>query len=158
MTSESASEVLRHVEYGVYILTAADEERINGMPLSLFCQVSFSPLLVMAGVSPKRLSHSMIESSGGFGIIFLRKDQSELVDRFKLKGGDPGLKFGGLSWHKGRTGAPILDDCLGYLDCRLAGAYRPGDHTLFLGEVVHSEMKSQGSLLLISDLGKYYAG
>ena len=32
------------------------------------------------------------------------------------------------------TGAPILDDCLAWLDCRVVATHVVGDHTLFIGE------------------------
>ncbi len=156
--SENAMQVLSHAEYGVYLLTVADGEKINGMPLSLFSQVSFKPPQVICGVSEKRLSHSMIEKAGSFAVIFLRKDQQELVDKFKVKGEDTTAKFEGLARHKGKNGSPILDDCLGYLECRLVETYRPGDHSLFVGEVSEAALVKPGELLVISDLGKYYGG
>ncbi len=151
-------DVLRYAEYGVYILTVASADKINGMPLSLFTQVSFDPPQVLAGVSDKRLSHSMIEKAGAFAVVFLREDQAGLIDVFKDKDPDTSAKFKGLDWHKGSTGAPVLDDCLGWVECRLTGAYKPGDHTLFVGEIVNAGVVKPGRLLAISDLGKYYSG
>jgi flavin reductase (DIM6/NTAB) family NADH-FMN oxidoreductase RutF len=53
---DKAMEVLRHAEYGCYLLTVASRGEMNGMPLSIFTQVSFDPPLVLAGVSKKRVS------------------------------------------------------------------------------------------------------
>ena len=33
------------------------------------------------------------------------------------------------------TGSPVLDDCLGFIDCTVWARYAGGDHTLFVGEV-----------------------
>ena len=149
-------EILSRAEYGVYLLTCAVGEEINGMPLSLFMQVSFSPPLVLVGVSPKRYTHKMIEESKKFAVIFLRKDQRQLVDKFKAK--DIKEKFKGLAWKRGITGAPILEDCLGWIECELREKFSPGDHTLFIGEVIAGKLVGGGKLLLISDLGKFYKG
>ena len=54
------------------------------------------------------------------------------------------------------TGSPLLADCLGYVECRLVDAFDPGDHTLFIGEVVEAELVSTGPVLTIQDLGKVY--
>jgi len=151
-------DALKFAEYGVYLLTVRDGDRINGMPLSLFSQVSFNPPLVIAGVSEKRLSHSMIKNAGRFAIIFLRQDQKELAQKFKDKDPDTSLKFEGLKWHDGKLGCPVLNDCLAYIECELIDSYDPGDHTVFIGEVKNAEVVKEGSLLLISDLGKYYKG
>jgi flavin reductase (DIM6/NTAB) family NADH-FMN oxidoreductase RutF len=46
------------------------------------------------------------------------------------------------------TGAPILPDVLGWLDCRLRHAYDGGDHTIFVGEVVAAGASETRSPLL----------
>jgi hypothetical protein len=44
-------------------------------------------------------------------------------------------KFRGIAWRTERTGAPVLDDALAWLDCRVTAALPGGDHTIFVGEV-----------------------
>jgi len=154
----SQGDLLRLVEYGCYLLTCGSHEEINAMPLSLFMQVSFKPPMVMAGVSPQRYSHKMIKDSKVFAVVFLRKDQKDLVDRFKLRSDKKELKFKGIEWEKGVTGAPILKDCLGYIECRVRDRISCGDHTLFVGEVVLEKVVNPGPLLMTSDLGKAYTG
>jgi len=151
-------ELLNKTVYGCYLLTCSAGEEINGMPLSLFLQVSFQPPVVAVGVSPKRYTHKMILESGAFAVVFLRKEQKPLVERFKLKSEERSKKFEGLEWERGITGAPILKDCLGYIECRLIAWLGFGDHTLFIGEVVKEKLLQEGEVLSVSDLGKYYAG
>jgi flavin reductase (DIM6/NTAB) family NADH-FMN oxidoreductase RutF len=153
-----AMDVLRHAEYGCYLLTVNKGGEINGMPLSLFTQVSFDPPQVLAAVSKKRYTHHMVEEAKAFAVVLLRKDQKDLVDMFKLRGDDHSRKFEGLEWESAPLGSPVLKDCLGYVECELVQTYNPGDHTLFIGEVKTAEVKNPGPLLCISDLGKYYGG
>jgi flavin reductase (DIM6/NTAB) family NADH-FMN oxidoreductase RutF len=155
---DQAMQVLRYAEYGCYLLTVAKGDEINGMPLSLFTQVSFEPPQVLAAVSRARYAHHMVQDAKVFAVVFLRKDQKGLVDQFKLKGEDHAKKFSGLEWESAPLGSPVLKDCLGYLECELVHTYDPGDHTLFIGEVKKAELRKPGPLLCISDLGKYYAG
>jgi flavin reductase (DIM6/NTAB) family NADH-FMN oxidoreductase RutF len=158
MDDNPATAVLSRAVYGCYLLTAAQGETINGMPLSLFVQVGFKPPLAACGVAPRRRTHDLIQKAGAFAVIFLRRDQKALVDRFKLKGDRPEKKFEGLAWKRGITGSPLLADCLGYIECRLKDTLAPGDHTLFIGEVINSELVTPGPLLTIQDLGKIYTG
>jgi flavin reductase (DIM6/NTAB) family NADH-FMN oxidoreductase RutF len=151
-------EVLSRAEYGCYLLSCGTREEVNAMPLSLFLQVSFKPPMVMVGVSPERHTHRMIKESKIFAVIFLRKGQKDLVDRFKLKSNDKQEKFQGLEWERGLTGAPILKDCLGYIECRVRDHVSYGDHTLFVGEVAYEKLVKPGPLLTQSDLGKVYNG
>jgi flavin reductase (DIM6/NTAB) family NADH-FMN oxidoreductase RutF len=98
--------------YGIYVLTSHHEEKINGMIASWVSQVSYEPPLIMVAVHPKRFSHQLIEHGGGFA------------------------KFSTINWTLGKTGCPILSECLAYLECELKTHYRPGNHTLFIGEVI----------------------
>jgi len=158
MTDKKAMDVLGKAVYGCYLMTVKSGDMINGMPLSLFMQTGFDPPMVACGVSPKRRTHQMVKDAGSFAVVFLKKDQADLVDAFKIKGEDPGKKYDGVDWEEGETGAPLLKDCLGYVECRLVDSFSPGDHTMFIGEVVNSKLVSEGELLTIQDLDKHYSG
>ncbi len=157
MNKDEAMRVLSKAAYGCYLLTVNDGETMNGMPLSLFVQVSFTPPMVACGVASTRRTHGMIDKANRFAVVFLRDDQAGLVDRFKTKG-DPAGKFEGIEWFEGETGAPILKDCLGYVECEYREAFTPGDHSMFVGEVVAAKLVSDGELLTVRDLGKHYGG
>ena len=43
---------------------------------------------------------------------------------------------GGLATYTAVTGAPILADNLGHLDCVVNAAHQAGDHTIYVAEVV----------------------
>ena len=120
--------------YGIYVLTSGADEVINGMIASWVSQVSYEPPLVMVAVHPKRYSHQLIEKGGSFVLHVVSSSRTDYLSRFK--GADPQAKFSSLNWTMGQTGCPILSDCLAYLECELKTHYRPGNHTLFIGQVV----------------------
>jgi len=120
--------------YGIYVLTACHEKEINGMIASWVSQVSYDPLLIMVAVHTNRYSHQLIDQSGNLALHVLARDQADLLKRFK--GSDPAAKFAGLKWQRGKTGCPILADCIAYFEGRIVDRFRPGNHTLFFAEVV----------------------
>ncbi len=120
--------------YGIYVLTSKTDEAINAMIASWVSQVSYEPPLVMVAVHPSRFSHQLISQGGGFVLHALASTQANLLSRFK--GADVKAKFSSLDWTTGKTGCPILQECLAYLECELKTRYRPGNHTLFIGEVI----------------------
>ena len=122
--------------YGIYVLTSAADEAINGMIASWVSQVSYEPPLIMVAVHPKRYSHRLIEQGGGFVLHVISRSRTDYLSRFK--GADPQAKFSSLNWTTGQTGCPILSDCLAYLECELKTRYRPGNHSLFIGQVVEA--------------------
>ncbi|MBN2126341.1 MAG: flavin reductase [Deltaproteobacteria bacterium] len=149
-------QALGRMSYGIYVLTTSHESEVNGMIASWVAQVSHDPPLIMAAVHPNRYSHHLIQKSGAFALHLLTRDQGELLTRFK--GPDPGKKFESLAWSRGATGCPILRDCAGYMECAVRAAYSPGNHTLFIGEVLEARTLSEGPPLTTLDYKGMYVG
>jgi flavin reductase (DIM6/NTAB) family NADH-FMN oxidoreductase RutF len=149
-------EALGRMVHGIYVLTTSYQDEINGMIASWVSQISFEPPLVALAVHPNRYSHRLIEKSRAFALHTISKDQKNLLKLFK--GPDPAGKFASLRWSKGITGAPLLSDCLAYVDCRVKKALNPGNHTLFIGEVVDGRLISHGDPLSTLDYEGVYRG
>ena len=149
-------EALGDMTYGIYILTSFYKDTINGMIASWVSQVSYDPLLIMVAVHPNRYSHHLIDKSGCFALHALSAGQSDFLDRFK--GSDPKAKFSSLQWQRGRTGCPILKECRAYFECKVTADYAPGNHTLFLGEVLEAQILDRGKTLSSRDYDGIYLG
>ena len=149
-------EALGNMTYGIYVLTSFHKEEINGMIASWVSQVSYDPLLIMVAVHPNRYSHNLIAKSGCFALHVLAAEQSNLLNRFK--GPDSRAKFSSIQWQRGRTGCPVLIECMTYFECRVIDEYTPGNHTLFLGEVLEARVKGRGNLLSTTDYDGVYLG
>lgn len=149
-------QALSRLTYGIYVLTSATAEAANGMIASWVSQVSYDPPLIMVGIHPNRYTHALVEQSGVFALHALRTDQQEHLRRFKER--SPQDKLHGLGWHFGETGAPVLDDCLAWLECRVRQTLRPGNHTLFFGEVQAARSLDRGEPLTILAYQGTYLG
>jgi flavin reductase (DIM6/NTAB) family NADH-FMN oxidoreductase RutF len=57
-----------------------------------------------------------------------------------------------------RTGCPVLDDALAYVECRTHDFVPAGDHTLVIGEVLDGAVLREGEPLTQRILGWSYAG
>ncbi len=147
---------MAHMTYGIYVLTTRYAGIINGMIASWTSQVSFDPLLIMVAIHPNRYSHELLEKSGHFALHILSGEQKNLLARFK--GPDPGAKFSSIAWHDGVTGCPILANCIGYMECRIAHTLAPGNHTLFFGEVVNALFNGKETPLSTLDYEGCYLG
>ena len=142
--------------YGIYVLTTAFEDRINGMIASWVSQVSYEPPLISVAVHPNRYSHQLIDQSRCFALHVVAKDRTDLPKRFK--GPDPQAKFSDIEWSKGKTGSPIITDCIAWFECELAGSLAPGNHTVFIGKVVDAKMVSENSVMSTADYDGAYIG
>jgi flavin reductase (DIM6/NTAB) family NADH-FMN oxidoreductase RutF len=142
--------------YGIYVLTVKCDDTFNGMIASWVTQISYEPPLIMVAVHPNRYSHGLIEKSSAFVLHVLDKSQKEMLKRFN--GPDPEKKFSGISWATDKTGAPILKDCIAWFELQVKERHDPGNHTLFIGEVINSRVNSEGTPLCTLEYDGMYIG
>ena len=102
---------------------------------------------VMVQIYKRNYSHDLIYQSGAFALNFLRQDQLHLIKDFGLVSGRDQDKLSGIAYELRNTGSPVLEECWGYMDCRVVNAMDGGDMTCFLGEVVDGETITQGEPL-----------
>jgi flavin reductase (DIM6/NTAB) family NADH-FMN oxidoreductase RutF len=55
------------------------------------------------------------------------------------------------------TGSPIFPDAVGWLDCRVEAKLDTGDRTLYLAQVVESQVTNYGPPMTIKQLQKHVA-
>jgi flavin reductase (DIM6/NTAB) family NADH-FMN oxidoreductase RutF len=132
--------VMRHWPTGVAVLTSRDGDHTHGMTINSFTSVSLEPPLVLACVEQVVRTHALIEKSGLFAISFLREGQSWISDRFAGRDTENTDRFEGLATYAAVTGAPILADNLGHLDCRVISAHPASNHTIYVAEVVDAAL------------------
>ncbi len=138
--SQAFRDVLRHFPAGVTVVTVMTPEGRRGMTVSAFASVSPSPPLVAVILDSHHSLHPLLDQgvTEGFAVNILAEDQAELSQRFAfVKDQD---RFAVGSWGEAETGAPVLEEALAWLDCRLYDKLRAGTHTIFVGEVVASRV------------------
>jgi len=124
-----------HFATGVTVLTTALGEELHGMTANAVCSVSLDPLLVLVCVNKQARTHPVLTKSGVFGVNVLGEGQEQVSRLFADDSADSEHNLTGLAYRRGVTGAPILEDCLAYVDCRVVATYPAGDHTIFVGAV-----------------------
>jgi flavin reductase (DIM6/NTAB) family NADH-FMN oxidoreductase RutF len=115
-------------------VTTRDGERIHGMTVSAFTEVSLEPPLVL--VCADRSSHTrpLVEAAGVFAVNILARGQEALSNRFASKE-EESRRFEGLEFDTGPTGAPLLRGVVANLDCRVVASHEHGDHFVYVGSV-----------------------
>ena len=131
--------ILGHLATGVAVVSAADPENgaARGLTASAVASVSLDPPLVLACVERTADTHDCIERAGAFAVAILGADDETGARRFADYPSE--RKFEGVAYHEEVTGAPVLDEALAWVDCRVWATYDGGDHTIFVGEVVAGE-------------------
>jgi len=136
-----AGSILDMIVSPVTVVTSKFESKSNGMTAAWVAQVSLRPTLVMVSVAPERFTHDLIQKSKIFAVNILADYQLDIGKHFGFTSGKRGDKLAGIRCDSKKTGAPILKDCYGYMDCRVLSAFKAGDHTIFVGEVEESAIQ-----------------
>ena len=98
---------------------------------------SASPPLMTVAVSESTSALTPILHSGAFAINFLSDRGEPIYERFAARDAPKrSARFHGLAWHPLATGAPIFEEVVGAIDCRLEEALTRGDTRLLFGRVV----------------------
>jgi flavin reductase (DIM6/NTAB) family NADH-FMN oxidoreductase RutF len=151
-TGDDLRSVMRLFPSGVCVVTAdADGDRI-GVTIGSLVSLSLAPPLAGIAVGRTNALHEVLRAAGAFGASLLRGDQADVAARF-ARGMPPALLWEGLDVHAGTTGAPLLDDALGWLECVVAAEHAVGDHTLFVGEVTVAREGRAGPGLVYREHG-----
>ena len=156
MMKETILKNMAYITYGIYVLTTRFEDSINGMIASWVSQVSYEPPLFMVAIHPNRYSHELLTRSGYFALHIISREQKDLLTLFKGPGHKE--KFKSISWENGMTGCPILADCIGCMECHVTQSLAPGNHTLFIAEVVNAIFKAEKTPLCTLDYEGCYLG
>jgi flavin reductase (DIM6/NTAB) family NADH-FMN oxidoreductase RutF len=129
-------QVMSQFATGITIVTTRAGEEIHGLTVNSFCSVSLEPPLVLVCVDKSAHSHDLIAAGRNFAVNILAADQEPLARRFATNNLAANERFAGIAFRAEITGAPVLLESLGWLDCRLFAAYSGGDHTIYVGEVM----------------------
>ena len=136
---------------GVTVVTTRfGDGELTGMTANAVMSLSLDPPLVVVSVDKKAQIHRCLNDGQRYAINILTRDPEDLSTRCAT----PGPKdFSDLEWTESQSGAPILRDTLGYVDCKLTRVLPAGDHDLFVGEVVAGNLGKGEPLLFYG--GKY---
>jgi len=159
MDVQAKKTILRKMPHGVYIVGVKNGAEVNAFTGTWLTQVSFTPPLVALGVKKDSHSFEMIKQGRVFSVNFLRKDQKAVAEHFVKPATVVGEKLKDIDHRQGATGAPILKDALGFIECEVREiASESGDHAVVIGEVVEAGVHKDEPALTLMDTGWHYGG
>ena len=152
MELQQLRRVMGHFATGVTVITTIDKDSTPfGLTANAFTSLSLNPPLVLICIDKGVQCYSCFEESGVFAVNVLSEDQEELSRRFATKGIE---KFAGIKWHKGQHGVALLDGAIGHIECKVVHSYDGGDHTIYIGEIMHAAASGDRPLLFFK--GQYH--
>ena len=159
MDAQAKKTILRKMPHGVYIVGVRNGTEVNAFTGTWLTQVSLTPPLVALGIKKDSHSFEMIKQGRVFSVNFLKKDQKAVAEHFVKPATVVGEKLKEVRYRPGTTGAPILEDSLGFIECEVREiANEAGDHAVVIGEVVEAGVHKDEPALTLMDTGWHYGG
>lgn len=134
---------------GVTVVTTSADDQVFGMTANGFMSVSLEPPLVVVSVARRAKMHDAITRSGRYGVNVLCADQEHVSGHFA---GRPAPNF--APDFETVEGIPVLRGALAQVVARVTQSHVAGDHTLYVGEVLHFLVRDDADPLVFHE-GKY---
>lgn len=159
MDATAKKMLLRKIPYGLYICTSRHEDEVSAMLCNWVCQASFDPPMVTLAVQNDAHSREVILASETFCLNLLPKGSRETASHFAQHHEQAGNKLEGWDYDRSEgLGLPVIPEAVGYIEMKVVGTLKGGDHDILLGEVVGAEVLNDGDLFTQADAGFNYAG
>jgi flavin reductase (DIM6/NTAB) family NADH-FMN oxidoreductase RutF len=111
----------------------------TGFTANSFNSVSLDPPLIVWSLTEGGETLATFQAAQTYAVNVLAHDQVELAHRFSRPHAD---RFAGVPYRIGATGAPLIEGCIAWFECRHHAQHRAGDHVLFIGEVENCERRT----------------
>ena len=126
--------------YNTSLITCCDDEgQPNIITIAWLIPVSINPPLVAMSIRPSRYSYGLIHELGEFVInvapyeiaqqaLFCGRHSGREVDKFAETKLTPG--------EAQKVRPPIIEECIGHVECRVVQDIEAGDHHIVVAEVL----------------------
>ncbi|MBQ2981623.1 MAG: flavin reductase [Lachnospiraceae bacterium] len=133
---------MQKISYGLYVLTATEDEKLNGCIVNTLTQVTSTPNKVSVTVNKANYTHDMIKRTGKFTASIISEDADfSLFKHFGFQSGRDVDKFADFNdYEVNEDGlAFITKGANSYISAKVTDMVDVGTHTIFIGDV--TEMK-----------------
>ena len=159
MNEQAKSDLLNKLPYGLYVVTSESGGERGGMLVTWVTQASFDPPMIAVAMQNTSHTYGVIKQSGVFALNLMADEQRKEAGAFGQEYAKVGDKFARFANHTGpATGSPLLDDALGFFECRVKGWLAGGDHDVALAEIVEAQVNRDAALMTTESSGMGYAG
>ena len=134
------------LSYGLFVLTAKDEEKDNGCIINTVIQASSMPNQLSICVNKANLTHDMIVKTGKFTVSVISQDAGfDLFKHFGFQSGKDVDKF--KNFEKFKRGENLIyyitEGTNAYISVNVSKTEDLGSHTMFIGEITDMEVLSE---------------
>ncbi len=135
--------ILWNLSYGVYVVSTMNQDKPTGCVANSVMQVTAIPPTIAVSIHHDNFTHSCINDTGLFSISVLSEEcKPAILARFGFQSGKNIDKFENAEY-KYVDGLPVLTDSIGYMNCKVISSTEIGTHTIFVGELIDTELLAE---------------
>jgi flavin reductase (DIM6/NTAB) family NADH-FMN oxidoreductase RutF len=135
---ETINKVMWQIPNALCLIGSHAGDEFNGMTQSWVSQVSMSPVLIAISVDAHAVTNRLIRDGGSFTVNLWDQADTRVFVKFSKPAVKDGDTLNGRPIRAGVTGAPIFEEAVAFIDCRVVQTIELGSHDLFIGEVAHA--------------------
>ena len=166
MDDDAKKTALRMIPYGIYVMTAENDGEVAAATVNWVTQTSFAPPLVVVGAKADSGAYTIAKAAGNFTLNMLGKGQQGMAFGFFKPATRDGDTISGEPFTMGGNGAPVLDNAVASVQCKIVEIVEQGDHHILVGELVDAnvakepEGRADEAILEMKELGDnvFYGG
>lgn len=148
--------VVGHFATGISVVTTRADGVDHAMTVNSLTSVSLDPVLVLFCAEKVARFHDAVLSTGRWAVSILGAGAETTSRWFASRGRPLSDQLAATPFDRGEiTGAPVLRDAIGVLECRTRAVYDGGDHTIVLGDVLGASGTEAPARPLIHYRGAY---
>jgi Conserved protein/domain typically associated with flavoprotein oxygenases, DIM6/NTAB family len=140
---------LTDMTYGLFIVGATKDGKINAMIANSVFQVTAEPPKIAIALNKQSLTHDYIKETGLFCVQPIAQEANMIfLGNFGFRTGKNYDKFAKVSYKLSAQGLPIvLENTLSWMSVKVNQTIDLGTHTLFIGLVEDTQVIKEGKPL-----------
>lgn len=139
VTGDELRDAMRRFPSGIAVLTVTAEGERFGITVGSLASVSLEPPLVAVAIGLHSPLHTPLRDAGRFAVSVLGGHQEHVAQHF-ARNAPPIALWVGIPLRDSDWPEPLLDEALAWLACAVTAEHPAGDHTLFVAEVIATEL------------------
>lgn len=146
VTENQFKDAMCHFATGVTIITTNYNNELFGFTASSFTSLSLKPPLILFCLHKNAFSIDSFDKSDKFAVSILAENQIDISKHFARS--QPN-KFAKIAYELGsNTACPLIEGAICHIECLKYASYDVGDHVIFIGEVINTDIKNDLKPLL----------
>jgi len=128
----------------VVLVSAGAEGKDNIMTAAWCFPLSMDPPMFGISMTRKKFTYELIQKSKKFAINIPGEDLKEETIFCGRNSGRDVDKFSKLTKEEGKTGTPLVKECLSSIECEFVDELETGDHVMIIGKAVNVVKRKEG--------------